>query len=160
ERWNEALDACGVDRDAYLRTRPTDARLPWDHLDIGLEEGFLAWEYRRALKGRVSPPGGKPHKTLLHHTNIADAEAAKRKLICLDCGIACDMTQMREERMVYLRKLDARKDKPNLTPSARRAPNPDGSPLARGQMEAPRAFEQNPGARVRIRFEKRGRAAF
>jgi radical SAM family uncharacterized protein/radical SAM-linked protein len=160
QRWNEALEACGIDRDPYLRTRPTDARLPWDHLDIGLADGFLAWEYRRALKDRVSPPCGKPNKTLLHHANIEDAEADKRKLVCFDCGIACDMTQMREERIVYLRKLDARKDKPNLTPSARRAPNPDGKPLERRQMEAPRAFAQNEGVRYRIRFAKRGRGAF
>ncbi|HZS38752.1 MAG TPA: TIGR03960 family B12-binding radical SAM protein [Polyangia bacterium] len=158
--WLEALDACGVDRDAYLRTRPVGARLPWDHLDIGLEDGFLAWEYRRALKDRVSPPCGKPNKTLLHHTNLEDAISDERKLVCFDCGIACDLTQMREERIVYLRKLDARKDKPNETPSARRAPNADGSPYERGKMEAPKAFAQAEGARFRLRFQKRGRGAF
>jgi radical SAM-linked protein len=96
----------------------------------------------------------------LHHTNIEDAEADHRKLVCFDCGIACDMTQMREERIVYLRKLDARKDKPNLTPSARRAPNPDGTPFQRGRMEAPRAFDQVEGARYRLHYQKRGRGAF
>jgi radical SAM family uncharacterized protein/radical SAM-linked protein len=158
--WMDGLKENGVDRDVYLRTRPVDARLPWDHLDIGLEDGFLAWEYRRALKNRVSPPCGKPNKTLLHHTNIEDAEADHRKLVCFDCGIACDMTQMREERIVYLRKLDARKDKPNPTPSARRAPNPDGTPFQRGRMEAPRAFDQVEGARFRLHYQKRGRGAF
>jgi radical SAM-linked protein len=159
-RWNQALEACGVDRERYLRTRPTDARLPWDHLDIGLEEGFLAWEYRRALKDRLSPPCGKPNKTLLHHTNIEDAEADQRKLVCYDCGIACDLGEMREERIVYLKMLDARKDKPNLTPSARRAPSPDGMPFDRRDMPQPTGFAQEEGTSFRLRYQKRGRSAF
>ena len=68
-----------------------------------------AWEYRRALKDRVSPPCGKPKGTLLHPRTIEDAEADARKLVCFDCGIACDLTQMKEERLVALRKLDAHK---------------------------------------------------
>ena len=36
---------------------PVDARVPWDHIDIGLEPGFLADEYRKALASRVSPEG-------------------------------------------------------------------------------------------------------
>jgi radical SAM-linked protein len=158
--WNQALSECGVDREVYLRTRPTSARLPWDHFDLGLEEGFLAWEYRRALKDRVSPPCGKPNKTLLHHTNIEDAEADRRKLVCYDCGIACDLTEMRDERIVFLKKLDARKDRPNETPSARRAPSLDGAPLSRGDQPKPTGFAQNEGVRFRIRFQKRGRGAF
>jgi radical SAM family uncharacterized protein/radical SAM-linked protein len=158
--WTDAMSTSGVDAAPYLGTRPVDARLPWDHLDIGLEEGFLAWEYRRALKNRLSVPCGKPNKTLLHHTNIEDAEADQRKLVCYDCGIACDMTQMRDERIVYLKVLDARKDKPNPTPSARRAPSPDGKPFERGSTQAPVAFAQSEGSRFRIRFGKRGRGAF
>jgi radical SAM-linked protein len=158
-RWQRSIAACGIDPELYLRTRPVDARLPWDHLDIGLEDGFLAWEYRRALKDRVSPPCGKPNKTLLHHTNIEDAEADQRKLVCFDCGIACDMTQMREERIVYLRTLDARKDKPNTTPSAKRV-SVDGRPLGRADQPQPVGFDQAEGSRFRLRFAKRGRAAF
>jgi radical SAM family uncharacterized protein/radical SAM-linked protein len=159
ETWQRAMHACKLDAEEYLQTRPTDARLPWDHIDVGLAEGFLAWEYRRALKDRLSVPCGKPNKTLLHHTNIEDAEADKRKLVCYDCGIACDMTQMREERIVFLRKLDARKDKPSETPSARRV-SPDGMPLTRAQQAPPTGFQQGEGARFRLEFKKRGRAAF
>ena len=57
--WERALAACGVDPAPYLGTIPTSARLPWDHIDVGLEEGFLAREYRKALKSRLSPPCGK-----------------------------------------------------------------------------------------------------
>jgi radical SAM-linked protein len=108
----------------------------------------------------LSAPCGKPNKTLLHHTNIEDAQADQRKLVCYDCGIACDLGEMREERIVYLKVLDARKDKPNLTPSARRAPAPDGVPMSRADMPKPTGFQQEEGSRFRLRFRKIGRAAF
>ena len=61
------------------------------------------------LKDRVSPPCGKPKGSLLHPTTIEDAAADQRKLVCFDCGIACDLTQMKSDRLVMLRKLDAHK---------------------------------------------------
>jgi radical SAM family uncharacterized protein/radical SAM-linked protein len=156
-RWNAALDAEGVTRELYLSTRPVDARLPWDHIDVGLAEGFLAWEYRRALKDRVSPPCGKPKGTLLHPTTIEDAEADARKLVCFDCGIACDLTQMKTERLVALRKLDAHK--PTVPVEPRRLPVFNGDHV-RGRTEAPAGFAQAVGARWRIKFGKIGRGAF
>jgi hypothetical protein len=107
ERWVHALGAHHVDIDAYLGTRPISARLPWDHIDVGLEDGFLLGEYRKALKHRASPPCGKVAGTLIHHTNLADAEPDRRKLVCYDCGVACDLSKMREDRLVALRVLGA-----------------------------------------------------
>ncbi|HEX7453722.1 MAG TPA: TIGR03960 family B12-binding radical SAM protein, partial [Polyangiaceae bacterium] len=49
EAWKEALVVYGIEIAPYLGTIPVTARLPWDHFDIGLEAGFLAREYRRAL---------------------------------------------------------------------------------------------------------------
>jgi len=171
--WDEILDEHHVDRMTYLGTRSVDAAQPWDHIDVGLAEGFLAWEYRRSLKNRLSVPCGKPNKTLLHHTNIEDAEADHRKLVCYDCGIACDLTQMRDERIEYLHKLDARKPKamlhlpvlgqgPVFGEGQMHAPAsaPPSEPTRRGQGPKPVGFDQEPGRRFRIRFEKRGRGAF
>ncbi len=167
--WDAMLDKHHVDRAAYLGTRAVDAAQPWDHIDVGLAEGFLAWEYRRSLKNRLSPPCGKPNKTLLHHTNIEDAEADQRKLVCYDCGIACDLGEMREERIEYLHKLDARKDK---IKHALPVLNADGTssvpmptiapakPALRNQGPKPTGFTQELGRRFRIRFTKRGRGAF
>jgi len=107
ERWLEALAASGVDIATYLGTRPVTARLPWDHIDVGLEDGFLLAEYRKALKGRSSPPCGKVAGMLIHHTNLAEAAPDRRKLVCYDCGVACDLTKMREDRLVALRALGA-----------------------------------------------------
>ena len=53
--WEEAFARYGIDRAKYLGTIPVTARLPWDHIDVGLEEGFLAREYRKALQNRLSP---------------------------------------------------------------------------------------------------------
>src|SRR5882724_10239266 len=57
--WREALEHFQIDPAQYLGTIAVTARLPWDHFDIGLEEGFLAREYRKALGSRPSPPCGK-----------------------------------------------------------------------------------------------------
>src|SRR6185436_1219234 len=124
ERWTAALAAHEVDVAAYMGTRPVTARLPWDHIDVGLEDGFLLGEYRKALKGRASPPCGKVAGMLLHHTNLADAEPDHRKLVCYDCGVACDLSKMREDRLVALRSLGA------LAPAPRAAaPVADGPAL-------------------------------
>jgi radical SAM family uncharacterized protein/radical SAM-linked protein len=118
-RWEAALTACGIDQDAYLGTRPVTARLPWDHLDVGLEDGFLLAEYRKAMKGRASPPCGKVAGALVHHTNLTDAVADQRKLVCYDCGVACDLSTMREDRLVALRALGATAPRPRPVAPAR-----------------------------------------
>ncbi len=107
EKWTAAIAQHGVDVPSYLGTRPVTARLPWDHIDVGLEDGFLLSEYRKAVKHRASPPCGKVAGMLIHHTNLADAQPDKRKLVCYDCGVACDLTKMREDRLVALRVLGA-----------------------------------------------------
>ncbi len=107
EAWQEALSFHGIQIGPYLATLPVTARLPWDHFDIGLEDGFLAREYRRALASRASPPCGKVAGMFVHHTNVADALSDGRKLVCYDCGIACDMTHMRSERVEFLSNLGA-----------------------------------------------------
>ena len=178
DRWLAAFDACGIDTSTYLGTRPVSARLPWDHIDVGLEDGFLLGEYRKALKGRASPPCGKVAGMLIHHTNLADAEPDRRKLVCYDCGVACDLSKMREDRLVALRTLGA-SDRP-----APRAVAPidaggvlvdvsergGGSPGERGNKRDNERAERvrlaghigadAPYSTYRIRFAKVGRAAF
>jgi radical SAM family uncharacterized protein/radical SAM-linked protein len=108
ELWEQAFDAEGIDVKRYLGTIPVTARLPWDHISVGLEDGFLAREYRKALKNRLSLPCGNAAGMFIHHTNLDAASADARKLVCYDCGVACDLSAMREERLVYLTKLNAK----------------------------------------------------
>jgi radical SAM superfamily enzyme YgiQ (UPF0313 family) len=102
EAWEEAFRAEGVDPAAYLGTIPVSARLPWEHVDVGLEEGFLLREYRKALKSRLSPPCGKVAGAFVQATNLEDAEKETKKLVCYDCGVACDLSALREVRLVSL----------------------------------------------------------
>jgi radical SAM family uncharacterized protein/radical SAM-linked protein len=107
--WDEAFLHFGIDRARYLGTIPVSACLPWSHIDVGLDEGFLAREYRKALQNRLSPPCGKVAGAFVHHTNLEDARADERRLVCYDCGVACDLTMMRDERITFLEKLGAEK---------------------------------------------------
>ncbi|HEY7698824.1 MAG TPA: TIGR03936 family radical SAM-associated protein, partial [Vicinamibacteria bacterium] len=154
--WVESLDEWekeeGTSRATYLATLPVDGRLPWDHVDVGLEPGFLAREYRRALEGRFSPPCGKPVHAKVHHTNLLDARADERKLVCYHCGVACDLTAMREERLVFLEKMGAeappsRTEEPNVRERAHER-------LARGL--SPHDFSQGEPVRYRLRYGKTG----
>jgi len=156
ELWRSVLDEHGVDVAAYLGTRPVTARLPWDHLDVGLEDGFLLGEYRKAVKSRLSPPCGKVAGMLVHHTNLRDADADRRTLVCYDCGVACDLSKMRDDRLVALRVLGAEEPAP-----------PRGEDAAvRMSVRAERVRKQGfidadaPWATYRIRFTKLGRVAF
>jgi radical SAM-linked protein len=127
DAWEAAFRAECIDPRAYLGTIPVSARLPWEHIDVGLEEGFLLREYRKAMKSRLSPPCGKVAGAFIHHTNLDDAEADARKLVCYDCGVACDLSAMRSERLVGLTKLGARSKreaapKPTTLPTKKHKP--------------------------------------
>jgi radical SAM superfamily enzyme YgiQ (UPF0313 family) len=158
--WEEAFAFYGIDPGSYLGTLPLSARLPWDHFDIGLEPFFLQREYQKALKNRLSPPCGKAAGMFIHHTNVSDASADERRLVCYDCGVACDMGKMRTERISFLSSMGA------LSPDPRRQ-----LPLARDAADATDVAEAaspelarppQPGERHerwRLSFEKLGPSA-
>jgi radical SAM-linked protein len=147
--WQGAFEAKGIDTSIFLGTIPVGARLPWDHIDVGLADGFLAKEYRKALKNRLSPPCGKTIGSFVHYTNVESAEADKRPLVCYDCGVVCDLTQMRTERIEFLSKMGAHKRLP-VVESEPRAARKRG-PAARPPSSVPQ--------RYRFRFEKVGPVA-
>ncbi|MCK6536669.1 MAG: TIGR03960 family B12-binding radical SAM protein [Polyangiaceae bacterium] len=155
ELWRAAFTAAGIDETRYLATFPVGARLPWDHIDVGLEDGFLAREYRKSLHGRLSPPCGKAKGMFVHHDNARDAEGDQRRLVCYDCGIACDLGAMREHRIEALRELGAaepheRRQLPVVTNAERRKRQPEAfRPVRPG----------SPPARFRLSFHKTGAAA-
>lgn len=163
ELWDQALEEerrlHGFDPDRYLGTIPVSAKLPWDHLDMQLEPDFLKLEYRKALKDRLSPPCGKPYKQLLHHTNVADAEAgAKQKLVCYDCGIACDLDGMKKERLYYLRRMNAWTPPAPVAAPERRAEDAVGA-SRKSRQPTTRAAQGEP-RRYRLRYTKLGRIAY
>ena len=152
--WEQAIAAVGLETDRYLGTIPVSARVPWDHIDIGLEPDFLAKEYRKALKDRLSPPFGKPFKRLLHPSNVVTAEeTADKKLVCYDCGIACDLDAMKGERLFFLRRMNA------WQPGAAPPPRSPG-PVRRTPTQPPVRASQGTARRYRLRYAKLGRVAF
>jgi radical SAM family uncharacterized protein/radical SAM-linked protein len=146
--WEDAFRAEGIDPAKYLGTIPVSARLPWDHIDVGLEEGFLLREYRKAVKNRLSLPCGKVAGAFVHATNLKDAQGDTRKLVCYDCGVACDLSAMREQRLVFLRTLGAKEPR---APAPRREPRASALPPTIAQGEA---------HRYRFVYEKLGPSAF
>ncbi|HET6613415.1 MAG TPA: TIGR03936 family radical SAM-associated protein, partial [Kofleriaceae bacterium] len=153
-RWRAAFAETGVDIDAYLGTRPISARLPWDHIDVGLEDGFLLAEYRKALKNRLSPPCGKVAGQIIHHENLAEATADGKKLVCYDCGVACDLANMRSARLEKLVTLGA------TEPAVRSAPVMSMRKPPRGKRKPPVREVAEARAKFRIRYTKLGRIAF
>lgn len=153
--WSDAFTAEGIEPGAYLGTIPVSARLPWEHIDVGLEEGFLLREYRKAVKSRLSPPCGKVAGAFIHETNIEDANQETRKLVCYDCGVACDLSAMRTQRMDYLVKLGA---KTKRVPKEKAAPEVDaeGKPV---RVRPPKVV-QGEGRRYRFLFAKVGPMAY
>jgi radical SAM family uncharacterized protein/radical SAM-linked protein len=192
--WERAIAEIGAelgfDVALTLGTLPVTARLPWSHIDIGLEPDFLLKEYRKALKNRLSPPCGKPYKKLLHPNSVEAAEAgAKDKLICYDCGVACDMDAMKGERLFFLRRMNAwapthggalggSPTPPAMGPAepgiptrgadqsssgshAISAPPPiRAEPLVRNPTRPPVRAAQGAPHRYRLRYTKLGRVAY
>ena len=159
--WEQAIDearaAHGFDPARYQGAIAENARRPWDHIDIGVDDDFLRKEYRKALKDKLSPPCGKPVGRLLHPASVADAQAAAQsKLVCYDCGVNCDLDEMKSQRLFYLRRMNAWSPREPL-PSARR------NGQSRGPRKAPRPATdsmQGDFARFRLRYSKLGPAAF
>jgi radical SAM-linked protein len=154
DHWTASLEDAGIDPSWFLGTIPVSARLPWSHIDVGLEQGFLAREYRKALRNRLSPPCGKTVGSFVHHTNVKDAEEEKRRLVCYDCGIACDLTHMREERIGFLQSMNA------LMPREAAAPADELPEEATVDRRPFYGVDQGPPMRVRIGYRTLGRTAY
>jgi radical SAM family uncharacterized protein/radical SAM-linked protein len=154
DAWTASLREKGIDPAWFLGTIPMSAPLPWGHIDVGLEHGFLAREYRKALRDRLSPPCGKTAGSFVHHTNVEDALAEKRRLVCYDCGIACDLSKMKEDRIGFLESMSA------FEPRKPTVPDPSGADDGTVDRRPFRGVDQGPALCVRIGYRKLGRMAY
>ena len=56
QRWMDAFETCGIDPAFYAqREIPTDAILPWDHIDVGVRKSHLLHEREMAYASALSP---------------------------------------------------------------------------------------------------------
>ena len=150
--WMETLEEHShIDYASFTGTIPTDVELPWEHLDMQLERKFLLTDYRRSMRDKLSPPCGKPVGGQVHHTNLDEHEQDQRILVCYNCGVACDMTGMREERGDFLKKLGA------YEPPAADTVRAEAPVKSNGKK--PHNFDQGDPVRYRIRYAKTGVSA-
>lgn len=124
DKWLEAVEEAELDSALYLSTLPMDGHLPWDHIDVGLEEKFLQREWIKATKNRVSPPCGKVAGMIVHHSNLSALEKTfdidKKRLVCYSCGVECDLKGMVDERKDFLKRVDAIEEAPYERPTLRK----------------------------------------
>ncbi len=162
--WRAALTHHQIPVELFLGTIAVTARVPWDHFDIGLEEGFLLREYRKALAGRASPPCGKVAGQFIHATNVRDATAETKRLVCYDCGVACDLGKMRADRVEYLKVLGAHEpgERARLPVIQDDSEGEGEQPKPKPKRRLPESYRPERAGRVerfRLRFEKTGAAA-
>jgi radical SAM superfamily enzyme YgiQ (UPF0313 family) len=69
ELYSQWFDMVGIAKDRYLKERPADRPLPWDFVDMSIDNSFLEEELRKAQ-------GGHPTEDCYEG--------------CADCGIGCD----------------------------------------------------------------------
>ncbi len=56
EKWMKAFELCGLTPEFYAcRTRSTDERMPWDHLDYGISKDFLIRQNELAHQAITTP---------------------------------------------------------------------------------------------------------
>ena len=54
--WEAAMAEAGIDPDFFaVRKRDVDEPLPWDHIDIRIDKGFLIQEWESALQSQFTP---------------------------------------------------------------------------------------------------------
>lgn len=56
EKWREAIQDTDIDTDFFVtRSRDLDEPLPWDHIDMRIEKGFLQREWKKAREAASTP---------------------------------------------------------------------------------------------------------
>lgn len=152
--WVRCVEESGLDPQIFLGTIPMNGKLAWDHIDVGLTERFLEIEWKKATHNRLSPPCGKVHGMIVHHSNLETLEKTfdidKKKLVCYHCGVACDLKGMVEERRDFLKGMKAIENIPYVQPEN----------LKKDIVELREKRNQAVGFKYRIEFSKLGPITF
>ncbi|MES2528638.1 MAG: TIGR03960 family B12-binding radical SAM protein [Bdellovibrionota bacterium] len=151
--WVKCVEDSGLDTQIFLGTIPMEGKLAWDHIDVGLTDRFLEIEYKKAVHNRLSPPCGKVHGMIVHHSNLETLEKTfdidKKKLVCYHCGVACDLKGMVEERRDFLKGMKSIKDEPYVQPA-----------ILKKDIAELREKRTENGFKYRIEFSKLGPITF
>ncbi|MCK9461097.1 MAG: TIGR03960 family B12-binding radical SAM protein [Proteobacteria bacterium] len=133
EAWRLALAEVDVPR--LLAAIPDGARVPWDHVDVGVSRAFLEKERDRALAAQVTRPCGR----------YARGPGEAPAFVCHACGMGCASGDV-----------PLRSPRPVVEAAAAVAAHPRGRPTPDTSHAA------DPADVVRVRFEIAvfGRQAF
>ena len=152
--WVQCVEDSGLNTEAFLGTIPMNGKLAWDHIDVGLTDRFLEIEWKKATFNRLSPPCGKVHGMIVHHSNLETLEKTfdidKKKLVCYHCGVACDLKGMVQERRDFLVGMKAVKNEEYVAPAV----------LKKDIAESREKRNQFTGSKYRIEFSKIGPITF
>ncbi len=178
QAWKDAFSQAGVDPSRFLSALPVDARLPWDHVDVGIDRRFLEREHLRAQRWQTSAPCGKPygwgHGDRLEPGDCPEdkreghpenSRVQSDKLVCHQCGLQCDLENMAERRASFIAELREGSPPAAEEPiSAASAVLCDAHERSRGpkRPDPPPALRPDQGRPVRVRlgYTKLDRAAF
>src|SRR5439155_7273842 len=116
----------GIDADFYLRRRPLDETLPWDHIDAGLSKRFLRQDLARAVNGILTP----------------DCSIER----CTYCG-ACDFEEVRNRDYHLAGAKGGEHRGREISRWAERAVPDDGDPLPAWETKAWREIRTRVAAR-------------
>jgi radical SAM family uncharacterized protein/radical SAM-linked protein len=130
--WEQALE--GFSMNAALGPIPDHGRLPWDHMDSGIDPGFLEQERTKARKAEITPPCGR-FETMAGGTAVT---------VCHACGIKCKPSSL------AVRSLPLKTDTPGAPPAAAARPQP--KPFI--------GEKKGTGVRVRLYLAKWGATAY
>jgi len=132
EAWERALE--GVDVPGLLAAIPDGARVPWDHVDVGVSRDFLVKERDLALEARPTRPCGR----------YAGGPGEATAFVCHACGVGCAAADVPLRAARAVAEAPAREE-----PSRKGRPSPGAPTPVVGEV-----------ARVRFEIAVRGRQAF
>jgi len=81
ELWGQAFTQSGIDPLSYLKARPIDSALPWDHINCGISKKFLALEREQALLEQTTPDC---RRTDCRGCGVCTALDAELEITCRD----------------------------------------------------------------------------
>ncbi len=113
--WETVFDGHHVD--AFLKEIPSEAALPWNHVDVGLTADFLTAERKKAREILTTRPCGR------YGAQGGQAPA----FVCHTCGLGCrpDDVPIRTTREPSVMPVECSVHKPGGTPRPRPLPGPD-----------------------------------
>ncbi len=131
--WNTVLGK--IDVPSHLAEIPDSARVPWDHLNLGVEPKFLLAERDRARAAQTTPPCGR----------FTVRPEEKTRTICNNCGLSC------KPEILPVRQQHKKNDDSLQTTR---------QTLSRTKPRAAEHIANETSVRVRLFFAKWGRQIF